>query len=69
LTTNEIRNPHCESFLCGSVIGGGKTSADSAALGDFGLVRSLDLLDSDTSHDGLCHPSGVDLDPDARLHL
>jgi 2-methylcitrate dehydratase len=42
--------------LC-TLIGGGKTSADQAALFNSGLVRYLDLLDSYMSPGGLCHPS------------
>src|SRR5882762_3326121 len=40
-----------------TLIGGGKTSADQAALFNSGLVRYLDLLDSYMSPGGLCHPS------------
>ena len=42
--------------LC-TLIGGGKTSADQAALFNSGLVRYVDLLDSYMAHGGLCHPS------------
>jgi 2-methylcitrate dehydratase len=38
------------------LIGGGKTSADQAALFNSGLVRYVDLLDSYMSPGGLCHP-------------
>jgi 2-methylcitrate dehydratase len=48
----EYRSPgHC------TLIGGGKTSADQAALFNSGLVRYVDLLDSYTAPGGLCHPS------------
>ncbi|MFM0339409.1 MmgE/PrpD family protein [Paraburkholderia fungorum] len=40
-----------------SLIGGGKTSPDQAALYNSGLVRYVDLLDSYMSPGGLCHPS------------
>lgn len=40
-----------------TLIGGGKTSADQAALFNSGLVRYVDLLDSYMSPGGLCHPS------------
>src|SRR6201997_3094604 len=40
-----------------SLIGGGKTSPDQAALFNSGLVRYVDLLDSYMSPGGLCHPS------------
>jgi len=40
-----------------TLIGGGKTSADQAALFNSGLVRYLDLLDCYMSPGGLCHPS------------
>jgi len=40
-----------------SLIGGGPTSADQAALFNSGLVRYVDLLDSYMSPGGLCHPS------------
>jgi 2-methylcitrate dehydratase len=39
-----------------SLIGGGKTSPDQAALFNSGLVRYVDLLDSYMSTGGLCHP-------------
>jgi 2-methylcitrate dehydratase len=42
--------------LC-TLIGGGKTSADQAALFNSGLVRYVDLLDSYMAIGGLCHPS------------
>ena len=42
--------------LC-TLIGGGKTSIDQAALYNSGLVRYVDLLDSYMSPGGLCHPS------------
>jgi hypothetical protein len=48
----EYRAPdHC------TLIDGGKTSADQAALYNSGLVRYVDLLDSYMSPGGLCHPS------------
>jgi 2-methylcitrate dehydratase len=40
-----------------TLIGGGKTSADQAALFNSGLVRYVDLLDSYVAFGGLCHPS------------
>src|ERR1700734_979462 len=40
-----------------TLIGGGKTSADQAALFNSSLVRYVDLLDSYMSPGGLCHPS------------
>src|ERR1700720_2800435 len=40
-----------------TLIGGGKTSADQAALFNSGLVRYVDLLDSHMAVGGLCHPS------------
>jgi 2-methylcitrate dehydratase len=40
-----------------TLIGGGKTSADQAALFNSGLTRYVDLLDSYMSNGGLCHPS------------
>src|SRR6202453_3281898 len=40
-----------------SLIGGGSTSPDQAALYNSGLVRYVDLLDSYMSPGGLCHPS------------
>jgi 2-methylcitrate dehydratase len=40
-----------------TLIGGGKTSADQAALFNCGLVRYVDLLDSYMARGGLCHPS------------
>src|ERR1700719_4221906 len=39
-----------------TLIGGGKTAPDQAALFNSGLVRYVDLLDSYTSPGGLCHP-------------
>src|ERR1700758_2371620 len=39
-----------------SLIGGGKTSPDQAALFNSGLVRYVDLLDTYMSPGGLCHP-------------
>src|SRR6202795_548435 len=42
--------------LC-TLIGGGKTSPDQAALFNSGLVRYVDLLDSYMAPGGLCHPS------------
>jgi 2-methylcitrate dehydratase len=40
-----------------SLIGGGTSSPDQAALYNSGLVRYVDLLDSYMSPGGLCHPS------------
>ena len=40
-----------------TLIGGGKTSADQAALFNSSLVRYVDLLDSYMALGGLCHPS------------
>jgi 2-methylcitrate dehydratase len=40
-----------------TLIGGGKTSADQAALFNSSLVRYVDLLDSYMAAGGLCHPS------------
>jgi 2-methylcitrate dehydratase len=40
-----------------TLIGGGKTSPDQAALFNSALVRYVDLLDSYMAHGGLCHPS------------
>jgi 2-methylcitrate dehydratase len=40
-----------------TLIGGGKTSADQAALFNSALVRYVDLLDSYMASGGLCHPS------------
>ncbi len=40
-----------------TLIGGGKTSPDQAALFNSGLVRYVDLLDSYMALGGLCHPS------------
>jgi 2-methylcitrate dehydratase len=40
-----------------TLIGGGKTAADQAALFNSGLVRYVDLLDSYMANGGLCHPS------------
>jgi 2-methylcitrate dehydratase len=40
-----------------TLIGGGTTSPDQAALFNSGLVRYVDLLDSYMSPGGLCHPS------------
>ena len=40
-----------------TLIGGGSTSPDQAALYNSGLVRYVDLLDSYMSPGGLCHPS------------
>ena len=40
-----------------TLIGGGKTSADQAALFNCGLVRYVDLLDSYMARGGLRHPS------------
>jgi len=40
-----------------TLIGGGATSSDQAALYNSGLVRYVDLLDSYMSPGGLCHPA------------
>jgi 2-methylcitrate dehydratase len=40
-----------------TLIGGGQTSPDQAALYNSGLVRYVDLLDSYMSPGGLCHPA------------
>jgi len=40
-----------------TLIAGGKTSADQAALFNSGLVRYVDMLDSYMAPGGLCHPS------------
>ncbi|ODM79879.1 2-methylcitrate dehydratase [Bradyrhizobium elkanii] len=40
-----------------TLIGGGRTAPDQAALYNSGLVRYVDLLDSYMSPGGLCHPS------------
>src|SRR5437899_847495 len=40
-----------------TLIGGGKTSADQAALFNSGIMRYVDLLDSYMAPGGLCHPS------------
>lgn len=40
-----------------TLIGGGKTAPDQAALFNSVLVRYVDLLDSYMAHGGLCHPS------------
>jgi 2-methylcitrate dehydratase len=40
-----------------TLIGGGKTSPDQAALFNSSLVRYVDLLDSYMAQSGLCHPS------------
>src|SRR6201996_5076052 len=40
-----------------TLIGGGHTSVDQAALYNSGLVRYVDLLDSYMGPGGLCHPS------------
>jgi len=40
-----------------TLIGGGQTSLDQAALYNSGLVRYLDLLDTYMGPAGLCHPS------------
>ncbi|MGH8317402.1 MAG: MmgE/PrpD family protein [Steroidobacteraceae bacterium] len=40
-----------------TLIGGGATSVDQAALYNSGLVRYVDLLDSYMSPGGLCHPA------------
>ncbi len=40
-----------------TLLGGGKTSPDQAALFNSGLVRYVDLLDSYMATGGLCHPS------------
>jgi len=41
-----------------TLIGGGKTSPDQAALFNSALVRYVDLLDSYMAQGGLCHPRG-----------
>src|ERR1700748_2179212 len=49
-----------EDFRAGgpcTLIGGGTTSVDQAALYNSALVRYVDLLDSYMSPGGLCHPS------------
>src|ERR1700745_3550830 len=51
---------HFAEYRCGgsgTLIGGGKTAPDQAALFNSGLVRYVDLLDSYMSPGGLCHPS------------
>src|SRR6202142_2981983 len=55
----ELREQFEEYRSAGSctLIGGGTTSADQAALFNSGLVRYVDLLDSYMSAGGLCHPS------------
>src|SRR6201990_376336 len=40
-----------------TLIGGGKTSVDQAALFNSGLTRYFDLMDSYMAPGGLCHPS------------
>jgi 2-methylcitrate dehydratase len=40
-----------------TVIGGGRTSADQAALLNSVLVRYVDLLDTYLTPGGLCHPA------------
>ena len=40
-----------------TLIGGGKTSPDQAALFNSSLARYVDLLDSYMAQGGLCHPS------------
>src|SRR6201984_168193 len=40
-----------------TLIGGGRTAPEQAALYNSGLVRYVDLLDSYMSPGGLCHPS------------
>src|SRR6201981_1802410 len=40
-----------------TLIGGGKTSADQAAVFNSGLGRHVDLVDSSVTAGGLCHPS------------
>jgi 2-methylcitrate dehydratase len=54
-----LRDQFQEYRAAGSctLIGGGKTSPDQAALFNCGLVRYVDLLDSYMSPGGLCHPS------------
>ena len=51
-TLEEYRSPGS----C-TLIGGGKTSPDQAALFNSGLVRYIDMLDSFMAPGGLCHPS------------
>jgi 2-methylcitrate dehydratase len=46
----------CRSGGSCSLIGGGKTAPDQAALFNSGLVHYVDLLDSYVSPAGLCHP-------------
>jgi 2-methylcitrate dehydratase len=54
-----LRDQFAEYRAAGScsLIGGGRTSPDQAALYNAGLVRYVDLLDSYMSPGGLCHPS------------
>src|ERR1700733_12728730 len=54
-----LREQFAEYRALGSctLIGGGKTSPDQAALFNSALVRYVDLLDSYMSPGGLCHPS------------
>src|SRR5712672_782002 len=54
-----LREQFAEYRSCASctLIGGGKTAPDQAALFNSGLVRYVDLLDSYMSPGGLCHPS------------
>src|SRR6202035_131510 len=54
-----LREQFAEYRASGSctLIGGGKTAPDQAALFNSGLVRYVDLLDSYMSAGGLCHPS------------
>src|ERR1700733_4636030 len=54
-----LREQFAEYRALGSctLIGGGKTAPDQAALFNSGLVRYVDLLDSYMSPGGLCHPS------------
>lgn len=54
-----LRNQFMEYRSGGScsLIGGGKTAPDQAALFNSGLVRYVDLLDSYMSPGGLCHPA------------
>src|ERR1700726_4048255 len=53
-----LREQFAEYRALGSctLIGGGKTAPDQAALFNSGLVRYVDLLDSYMSPGGLCHP-------------
>ena len=55
----QLRQQFAEYRAEGSctLIGGGATSTDQAALYNSGLVRYVDLLDSYMSPGGLCHPA------------